>query len=221
MGEGDILVIYFTKVPSELGFLIVINILTSETVVITSDTSLIPWELAQICQAGSEVPSANIYQDELPKRVVIITYWDKRDIFLKNVLITIQLKILVLQWRTKSGNHQMVIKLQLVILIWGLVFLGLRIGDFPNPKNINSKSMFSNWSFYHQLVISTFSSLYLSWTTNPDPCSLTLFFKLTAPHFGSKEVFRVHFDLYAPEYLLFTNIVRKHKFRCFTEMYNF
>ena len=95
VGEDDILVIYFTKVPSELCFRIVINNPTSETVVITSDTSLIPWELAQICQAGSEVPSANIYQDELPKRVVIITYWDKRDIFLKNVLITIQLKILV------------------------------------------------------------------------------------------------------------------------------
>ena len=37
----------------------------------------------------------------------------------------------------------------------------LRIGDFPNPKNTNSQIEFINWSFYHQLVISTFSSLVL------------------------------------------------------------
>ena len=33
------------------------------------------------------------------------------------------------------------------------------------------------------------ASLQLSWTTNPNPCALTLFFfKLNAPYFGSKEV---------------------------------
>ena len=46
-----------------------------------------------------------------------------------------------------------------MILNWGLVFLGLGIGDFSNPRNTNSQFIITNWSFYHQLVISTFSSL--------------------------------------------------------------
>ena len=45
---------------------------------------------------------------------------------------------------------------QLRILILGLVFLGLGIGDFPNPKNTSSQLKIS---CYHQLLISTFSSL--------------------------------------------------------------
>ena len=45
-----------------------------------------------------------------------------------------------------------------MILNWGLVFLGLGNGDFPNLKNTNSQFKITNWSFYHQLVISTFSS---------------------------------------------------------------
>ena len=48
---------------------------------------------------------------------------------------------------------------RLVIFIWGLVFLGLVIGDFPNPEGKHSKFKIANWLLYHQLVISTFSSL--------------------------------------------------------------
>ena len=68
------------------------------------------------------------------------------------------------------------------------------------------------------------ATLQLSWTTNPNSWALTLFFELSAPFFGSK----VLLDLYVPdfskstsEYLLFTKVVRKHKFRCFTAMYHF
>ena len=51
---------------------------------------------------------------------------------------------------------------QLVILIWGLVFFGLGIGGFPNPEKNILKIKISNWSFHHNLVISTFSSLLYS-----------------------------------------------------------
>ena len=44
---------------------------------------------------------------------------------------------------------------QLVFLNWGLVFWGLVIGDFQNPKNTNSQFKTTNWSFYHQLMIYT------------------------------------------------------------------
>jgi hypothetical protein len=35
-----------------------------------------------------------------------------------------------------------------------------RIGDLLNPENTNSKFKITNRSFYHQLVISNFSSLF-------------------------------------------------------------
>ena len=39
------------------------------------------------------------------------------------------------------------------------MFLGLGIGDFPNPKNTNYQLKITNMSFYHQVVISISSSL--------------------------------------------------------------
>ena len=45
-----------------------------------------------------------------------------------------------------------------MFLNWGLVFLGLGIGDFQNPKNINPQFKITNWSFYDQQVISTFNA---------------------------------------------------------------
>ena len=65
--------------------------------------------------------------------------------------------------RTKSGNHQLVIKLPIGDFELGIgVF---RIGDrgfkstIPNPQNTNTQIKIINWQFYHHLVIFTFSSL--------------------------------------------------------------
>ena len=67
----------------------------------------------------------------------------------------------------KSKNHQLVIKLPIGDLFWGLIFLGLGIGDFLNPENTNSKFKIINWLFYHQLVIFTFTSLLIFYANLP------------------------------------------------------
>ena len=48
---------------------------------------------------------------------------------------------------------------QLVILNWELVFLEVGRLPIPHPKNTNPQFKITNWKFYHQLVIFTFSSL--------------------------------------------------------------
>ena len=48
---------------------------------------------------------------------------------------------------------------QLVIFNCWLVFLGLGKSPIPNPKNTNPYFKINHWSFYYQLVISTFCSL--------------------------------------------------------------
>ena len=70
-------------------------------------------------------------------------------------------KIYYLRYQiTKSGNHQLVIKLPIGDFELGIgVFriLGLEIS--PNSKNTNPKLKIKNWLFYYQLGLSTLSSL--------------------------------------------------------------
>ena len=72
------------------------------------------------------------------------------------------------------------------------------------------------------------ATLQLSWTTNHNLWALTLFFKYHAPYFSSTYVLgyiwicmRQISPKKPSKYLLFTKVVRKHGFRCFTEMYHF